>query len=155
MKETQFCLTGELFFVKKWAFCGEKEFLLLLSEQFRLSFYDILCRLCGNCLPPPLTTLCVLFLYLWVILLLNYIEYFSNLGWMWEFLSFILIIHPVKTIQQVQRFLLYQMSFLASMNQRWVAKQRGECVEKLSQPVVFLAARPAWPSQLKREAVKH
>lgn len=75
--------------------------------------------------------------------LLNY--RFPTLDKMWEFPSFILIIHPVKTIQKVQ------MSFLANMNRCWVAKQRGECVEKLSPPDGFLAARPCWPSQLSGE----
>lgn len=40
---------------------------------------------------------------------------------------------------------------LANMNRCWGARQRGECAEKLSQPVMFLAARHHGPSQLSGE----
>lgn len=39
--------------VKEVGCLWEKESLLLLSEQFSFLFYNVLCRLCGNCLPPP------------------------------------------------------------------------------------------------------
>lgn len=37
--------------------------------------------------------------------------------------------------------------------QTWVTKQRPECVEKLSPPVMFLAVAPRWPSQLQNTEI--